>query len=214
MSGSRKTSIAWKYFTDIGNDHAVCKICNEFFSYKTSVSNLKKHIIRKHPSVLKNNSPSESSALIDHEYRTKGQTESNKDASSVDIQDSNDEYETIEIQQEDIQDETTDPMFVEFLEHTGSSPANKIENSPSPPPIASKRKRMRYSYSRAKEEHRMDPRHLLEIKRLELETLREKNLNEKERIRAQLDRDSLKVQERLVTFLEDIKPALIEFLRK
>ncbi|XP_037294895.1 uncharacterized protein LOC115450108 isoform X2 [Manduca sexta] len=189
MSGSRKTSIAWKYFTDIGNDHAVCKICNEFFSYKTSVSNLKKHIIRKHPSVLKNNSPSESS-------------------------DSNDEYETIEIQQEDIQDETTDPMFVEFLEHTGSSPANKIENSPSPPPIASKRKRMRYSYSRAKEEHRMDPRHLLEIKRLELETLREKNLNEKERIRAQLDRDSLKVQERLVTFLEDIKPALIEFLRK
>ncbi|CAH1993820.1 unnamed protein product [Acanthoscelides obtectus] len=41
----------WNFFSDEDNGKAKCNICKCVFSYRTSVSNLKSHIVRKHPSV-------------------------------------------------------------------------------------------------------------------------------------------------------------------
>lgn len=46
-----KKSIAWDHFDDTGNDKAQCKICKIDISYKASVSNLTKHMKRKHGTV-------------------------------------------------------------------------------------------------------------------------------------------------------------------
>ncbi|XP_047038385.1 zinc finger BED domain-containing protein 4-like [Helicoverpa zea] len=49
----RKTSNVWVHFDieSVGEKTAVCKLCRVKLSYKTSSTNLKKHILRKHPTV-------------------------------------------------------------------------------------------------------------------------------------------------------------------
>ncbi|XP_072400765.1 E3 SUMO-protein ligase ZBED1-like [Diabrotica undecimpunctata] len=47
---SKKSEI-WNFFSDEDNSKAKCNICKSVFSYRTSVTNLKAHITRKHPSV-------------------------------------------------------------------------------------------------------------------------------------------------------------------
>lgn len=50
MSNTRKlTSYLWKYFTYIDSHFAKCDICKCKISHKTTMSNLKKHLERKHP---------------------------------------------------------------------------------------------------------------------------------------------------------------------
>ncbi|CAH0717193.1 unnamed protein product, partial [Brenthis ino] len=51
MSSNKKTSVVWDHFTDIGGSRGVCNICKVQMSYKSSVSNLKKHLQRKHPTI-------------------------------------------------------------------------------------------------------------------------------------------------------------------
>lgn len=48
----RRSSTAWDHFLDIGNDTAQCKICKAKLSFKSTVSNLTKHLKRKHPFVI------------------------------------------------------------------------------------------------------------------------------------------------------------------
>lgn len=45
---NRKTSDMWNFFTPLTNEYALCNLCNQRFSYKTSTSNLKKHIVSRH----------------------------------------------------------------------------------------------------------------------------------------------------------------------
>lgn len=47
----KKTSIVWNFFTKKDRDEAVCNICQNKFAYKSSSSNLKKHLERKHPTI-------------------------------------------------------------------------------------------------------------------------------------------------------------------
>ncbi|CAG4955698.1 unnamed protein product [Parnassius apollo] len=47
----RVNSVAWEHFTDKGQQMAECNICKIQLSFKSSVSNLTKHIKRKHPFV-------------------------------------------------------------------------------------------------------------------------------------------------------------------
>ncbi|KAL5243543.1 hypothetical protein ACI65C_010953 [Semiaphis heraclei] len=50
MSNSRKLkSDTWRYFTYVDEHYAKCDICKTKISHKTTMSNLKKHIERKHP---------------------------------------------------------------------------------------------------------------------------------------------------------------------
>ena len=51
MDPRRKTSDVWSFFEPVSNYIALCKICKTSLSYKSSVSNLKKHLQRKHPTV-------------------------------------------------------------------------------------------------------------------------------------------------------------------
>lgn len=51
MSLKRKKSEIWNFFSVEDNNKAKCNICKSTFSYKTSVTNLKSHITRKHPSI-------------------------------------------------------------------------------------------------------------------------------------------------------------------
>lgn len=56
MANSRKmkTSNLWNCFKDVGdsvNKVAICKLCKVKLSYKSSTSNLKKYLDRKHPPV-------------------------------------------------------------------------------------------------------------------------------------------------------------------
>ncbi|CAH1107048.1 unnamed protein product [Psylliodes chrysocephalus] len=48
-----KTSFIWNFFTEKPNTDslAVCNICKQTLSYKSSSNNLKKHITRKHPTI-------------------------------------------------------------------------------------------------------------------------------------------------------------------
>ncbi|CAB0000081.1 unnamed protein product, partial [Nesidiocoris tenuis] len=43
--------ITWKHFNQIDNIHAKCFVCKCLVSYKSSTSNLRKHMDRKHPTV-------------------------------------------------------------------------------------------------------------------------------------------------------------------
>lgn len=56
MSAKRKTSEVWNFFTitDASKMLAKCDLCHQTFSYKSSVSNLKKHIQKKHITVSLN----------------------------------------------------------------------------------------------------------------------------------------------------------------
>lgn len=52
MSDSRKrTSELWQFFTYIDSNHAKCDACHVKISHKTTMSNLKKHMERRHPLV-------------------------------------------------------------------------------------------------------------------------------------------------------------------
>lgn len=44
-------SVVWDHFTviDRKNQIATCNVCERRLSYRTTVTNLKKHVIRKHP---------------------------------------------------------------------------------------------------------------------------------------------------------------------
>ncbi|CAF4948123.1 unnamed protein product [Pieris macdunnoughi] len=46
-----KKSLAWDHFVDKGENKAECKMCKVIISYKSGVSNLTKHVQRKHISV-------------------------------------------------------------------------------------------------------------------------------------------------------------------
>jgi hypothetical protein len=56
MSAKRKRSEVWNYFTiaDHNKTLAKCDLCKQILSYKSSVSNLKKHIQKKHVTVSLN----------------------------------------------------------------------------------------------------------------------------------------------------------------
>lgn len=46
----RKRSLIWNYFTPEENGStAICKLCRNTLQYRSSISNLKKHLLRKHP---------------------------------------------------------------------------------------------------------------------------------------------------------------------
>lgn len=51
MSVKRKSSRIWEFFTPIDNEMAKCDLCKNSFSYRTSVSNLKRHMERKHATI-------------------------------------------------------------------------------------------------------------------------------------------------------------------
>ncbi|CAL1298263.1 unnamed protein product [Larinioides sclopetarius] len=44
----KRRAIVWKYYTVLNDNYAVCKICRNKLSYKTTISNLTKHIMKKH----------------------------------------------------------------------------------------------------------------------------------------------------------------------
>lgn len=47
----KKTSEIWQFFELIDDCYAKCNICKSKISYKTTISNLKKHMHTKHPTV-------------------------------------------------------------------------------------------------------------------------------------------------------------------
>lgn len=47
----RKTSELWNFFKQIDSNFATCNACNMKFSFRTSTSNLKKHLQSKHPTL-------------------------------------------------------------------------------------------------------------------------------------------------------------------
>lgn len=49
----QKSSFLWQYFHPSSTDKACCNLCKQNFSYKTTTTNLKKHIERRHPNLLK-----------------------------------------------------------------------------------------------------------------------------------------------------------------
>lgn len=51
MSSLKKSSMIWNYFEIKNEVQAQCKFCNNILSYKTSITNLRQHILRKHPSI-------------------------------------------------------------------------------------------------------------------------------------------------------------------
>lgn len=44
----RRLSVLWRFFTYIDPHYAKCEICKVKISHKTTMSNLKKHMERKH----------------------------------------------------------------------------------------------------------------------------------------------------------------------
>lgn len=55
----KRTSNIWQYFTKIDSNFATCDLCKKKLSYKTSVTNLKKHLHNAHllysfTSIIKN----------------------------------------------------------------------------------------------------------------------------------------------------------------
>lgn len=48
MSQDRRTSDIWKHFSKVDSSIAKCDICKKNYSYKTSLSNLKKHLNNAH----------------------------------------------------------------------------------------------------------------------------------------------------------------------
>ncbi|KRT79298.1 hypothetical protein AMK59_6931 [Oryctes borbonicus] len=47
----KKTSNIWQYCTVLDRTHAKCMICKQRLSYKSSITNIKRHLARKHPEV-------------------------------------------------------------------------------------------------------------------------------------------------------------------
>ncbi|XP_018576347.1 uncharacterized protein LOC108914914 [Anoplophora glabripennis] len=48
----RKRSLMWDFFQPLAETKACCNLCKLNFSYKSSTSNLRKHLIRRHPTIL------------------------------------------------------------------------------------------------------------------------------------------------------------------
>ncbi|KAL3269836.1 hypothetical protein HHI36_008894 [Cryptolaemus montrouzieri] len=48
----KKRSSLWNVFNDCGEGRASCKICEQKLSYKSSTTNLKKHLDRKHQNII------------------------------------------------------------------------------------------------------------------------------------------------------------------
>lgn len=44
----------WNFFTMVNENYAKCDICKKMVSYETSISNLKRHMLRMHPTVNNN----------------------------------------------------------------------------------------------------------------------------------------------------------------
>lgn len=42
------SSVLWNYFTKCGNFRAICLICQESFSYKSTTGNLNSHLKKRH----------------------------------------------------------------------------------------------------------------------------------------------------------------------
>ncbi|XP_072400709.1 zinc finger BED domain-containing protein 4-like [Diabrotica undecimpunctata] len=51
MNSKKKTSIVWDFFTIKDDARAKCNMCSQVLSYKTSITNLRQHVQRKHPSI-------------------------------------------------------------------------------------------------------------------------------------------------------------------
>lgn len=51
MDMSRKSSIIWKFFTPKDEITAMCNLCHQRCSYKSSITNLKQHMQRKHSTI-------------------------------------------------------------------------------------------------------------------------------------------------------------------
>ncbi|XP_063931861.1 E3 SUMO-protein ligase ZBED1-like [Zophobas morio] len=51
MSKNNKRSEIWNFFTQVDQQIAKCDICKQHLSFKSSISNLKKHVERKHPAI-------------------------------------------------------------------------------------------------------------------------------------------------------------------
>lgn len=51
MNSKRKTSVIWNFFTVKSETLAKCNFCSQVLSYKTSITNLRHHVVKKHPSV-------------------------------------------------------------------------------------------------------------------------------------------------------------------
>ncbi|XP_071444195.1 uncharacterized protein [Hetaerina americana] len=47
----KRRSLLWSYFSIIDSSMATCNICKQQLSHKSSSSNLRKHLLRKHPCV-------------------------------------------------------------------------------------------------------------------------------------------------------------------
>lgn len=48
MSQDRRTSDIWKHFTKVDSKVAKCDVCKKSYSFKTSLTNLRKHINNAH----------------------------------------------------------------------------------------------------------------------------------------------------------------------
>ncbi|KAJ8923089.1 hypothetical protein NQ315_001641 [Exocentrus adspersus] len=48
---NKKKSASWRFFSRIDDNLACCNICKDTISYKNSTSNLKRHVVRKHPNI-------------------------------------------------------------------------------------------------------------------------------------------------------------------
>lgn len=48
------TPHTWNYFEKLNKNVAMCKTCKKRYSFKTSITNLKRHLIRKHPDLYQN----------------------------------------------------------------------------------------------------------------------------------------------------------------
>jgi hypothetical protein len=51
MDSKRKSSVIWNFFTVQNEIKASCNFCQQHLSYKSSITNLKQHIERKHPGI-------------------------------------------------------------------------------------------------------------------------------------------------------------------
>lgn len=81
-----KKSIVWNFFTPESEIKAVCNFCRQILSYKSSITNLKQHILKKHPSIKlqstdnrtnSNTSINDNSSLAMMEHSYSEQTASN-----------------------------------------------------------------------------------------------------------------------------------------
>ncbi|CAH1106752.1 unnamed protein product [Psylliodes chrysocephalus] len=64
MSMRNKKSVLWNFFNPTSDDKARCTLCNQSISCNTSISNLKRHMQRKHPLVQISSEVSTNRAII------------------------------------------------------------------------------------------------------------------------------------------------------